>query len=295
MFSASRVVLVCSFVAGAATMTASASVIHACYSKSNGDVRIVPTASDCNAKTETAIKWSVQGPEGPAGPEGPRGKTGATGATGLRGLTGPAGPQGPTGATGATGAQGIQGATGPAGSTGPQGPGGYNGVELFTNSGTFQVPANITHVLVELIGAGGAGGGGSSELGGGYGGGGAYTKAFLTVTAGTYTVNVGQGGTGNSGSAGNPGGASQFEDGHGDVLAFANGGGGGNVALFPGTGGTAANDNPLFAVAGITGSANNGTSFVTRGTGYGAGGAGGASGATDLGNTGGDGAVLIWW
>jgi len=105
-------------------------VIHGCYLKNGGTIRVIDApASTCKA-TETALDWNQQGQPGAPGPQGPKGDTGDAGATG------PAGPQGPKGDTGATGPAGPQGpkgdtgdtgATGPAGATGPQGPKGDTG------------------------------------------------------------------------------------------------------------------------------------------------------------------------
>jgi len=213
---------------------------------------------------------------------------GAVGPSGVQGLPGPPGPSTP----------GPQGPQGPAGVAGPAGPGGYNGVQLFVASGIWTAPANIQNVVVELIGAGGAGGGGYIDpaIAGGIGGGGAYTKAFVSVTPGqTYAIVVGQGGTGTGSALGRPGGASDFEDGQNTVLAFANGGHGGDILGTPGAGGSSTGNPALFAAPGIIGSTGNGVSFVPRATQYGAGGAGGAGGGIDPGSTGGNGAVLIWW
>ncbi len=140
-------------------------VIHGCYSRFTGGIRLIdteatPPQSCLTFLGETAVSWSVKGPEGPRGATGATGVTGATGArgatgaqgatgnsgaTGQNGATGSTGAQGPagqagatgvsgaTGATGATGAQGAtggqgpQGETGPTGSTGPSGPEGQKG------------------------------------------------------------------------------------------------------------------------------------------------------------------------
>ncbi len=80
----------------------SSGVIHACYSNSQGSVRIVESASDCK-NNETAITWNQTGPAGSPGPAGPQGPSG------------PAGPQGPQGTAGAQGPSGPQGPQGPAG------------------------------------------------------------------------------------------------------------------------------------------------------------------------------------
>ena len=79
-----------------------------------------------------------------------------------------------------------------------------HGIQEFNESGTFEVPAGVSHIVVELWGAGGGGGGGASESagfgpngGGGGGGSGAYIRASLTVIEReTYVVTVGAGGKG---------------------------------------------------------------------------------------------------
>jgi len=50
-------------------------VLHACYKKEKGQLRLVESAADC-LPSELAITWSQTGPTGAQGP------TGATGATG---------------------------------------------------------------------------------------------------------------------------------------------------------------------------------------------------------------------
>ena len=84
-------VVVSSLLIGTAAISASAAtVIHACYIKTTGAVRLVPVVTDCHPN-EQAVSWNEEGPAGPAGPAGPKGATGATG---------PAGPAGaPGGAT----------------------------------------------------------------------------------------------------------------------------------------------------------------------------------------------------
>jgi hypothetical protein len=114
----SLAVVVSSLLLGAAAVSASAAtVIHACYNKSTGDVRIVTASSACHAD-EHAVSWNIEGPKGPEGPAGP------PGAAGPKGATGAAGPAGPTGAPGAVGPAGPAGPAGPTGPTGPTGPSG---------------------------------------------------------------------------------------------------------------------------------------------------------------------------
>jgi Collagen triple helix repeat (20 copies) len=131
------------FLAGGAVALAaipdSSGVIHGCYQKNVGNLRVIdPDAGDNCRPPEIAISWNQTGPVGPVGPQGPKGDTGATGAQGPKGDTGATGPQGLKGDTGATGAQGPKGdtgatgpkgdtgATGPQGAPGPQGPPGTN-------------------------------------------------------------------------------------------------------------------------------------------------------------------------
>jgi len=53
-------------------------VIHGCYQKHGGDLRIVSNAKWCR-HNEIAISWNKTGPQGPAGPEGPIGPAGPPG------------------------------------------------------------------------------------------------------------------------------------------------------------------------------------------------------------------------
>lgn len=210
---------------------------------------------------------------------------GAPGPTGAPGGQGPAGLAGPSGAPGAaatvqvgtvtTGAPGSQAAVSNGGNSNaavlnftiPQGAagsgtGGFNGVQEFTQSGSFTVPAGITHIFVEMWGGGGGGGAGGfaiSEPGSfgqyvdrtsgspiaycsgtsGFGcGAGGYTRGVAAVTPGAvYTITVGA--TGAPGTppgnvdtgmgAGGNGGDSEITDSSGTVLIKAGGGQGGSA------------------------------------------------------------------
>jgi hypothetical protein len=67
-----------------------------------------------------------------------------------------------------------------------------NNKQVFTSSGTFNVPAGVSRVKVTVIGAGGNGGNGSGDYPGGGGGAGGYVVDYVAVTAGgTATVTVG--------------------------------------------------------------------------------------------------------
>jgi hypothetical protein len=95
---ASMVVLVVSATAvgyASGTNTGSAaSVVHACYSRLTGLVRIVDPGTPCRIG-ETAISWNQAGPPGSPGVAGP------TGPSGPPGVSGPVGPPGPSGAANA--------------------------------------------------------------------------------------------------------------------------------------------------------------------------------------------------
>jgi hypothetical protein len=71
-------------------------VLHGCYQKNNGQLRIIDPAVDDCRPSEIALQWSQQGPPGPQGPMGLQGPQGAIGPMGLQG---PAGPPGPAGST----------------------------------------------------------------------------------------------------------------------------------------------------------------------------------------------------
>jgi hypothetical protein len=71
----------------------SSGVIHGCYAKSDGALRVVEAGARCG-RHGRAISFDQTGPIGPRGASGATGPAGAQGATGA---TGPAGPQGATG------------------------------------------------------------------------------------------------------------------------------------------------------------------------------------------------------
>jgi hypothetical protein len=80
-----------------ATIPDSNGVIHGCFGKSGGDVRVIDnTVTNCS-KTESALTWNIQGAQGPQGVQGPAGPAGPQGVPGPTGPQGPAGPQGPSG------------------------------------------------------------------------------------------------------------------------------------------------------------------------------------------------------
>ncbi|MFT4010047.1 MAG: hypothetical protein QM655_08400 [Nocardioidaceae bacterium] len=102
------------------SLTATNSVlVSACYTASNGDVRVVSADSACK-QSEVKIVWRKRGKAGP---------TGETGAQGLQGLPGLPGVQGARGPRGPVGAQGLPGEDGADGATGAQGPQGDQGIQ----------------------------------------------------------------------------------------------------------------------------------------------------------------------
>ncbi len=257
--------------------------------------------------------WQLIAASGAAGPTGPAGPQGAAGPAGAAGSPG---PQGAQGATGPQGPAGVTGPIGPQGATGPAGLGGFNGMQLFTTAGTtsFVVPANVTNLLVEMIGGGGGGGSGNSQgttaffVGGG-GGSGAYTKTLVPVTPGaTYNIVVGAYGTDIEGANGSDGGSSQITSSDGSaILVYASGGSGGAAATTAadgtfGQGGSNTGNPAVFASPGMPGQVGNGDgsgppggsglALVPNGQTFGGGGAGGGPGPFP-GNRGGAGVVLI--
>ena len=67
-----------------ATIPDGGGVIHSCYARSGGSLRVID-AGVTNCKSgETSLNWNQTGPAGAAGPAGAKGDTGAAG---------PAGPQ----------------------------------------------------------------------------------------------------------------------------------------------------------------------------------------------------------
>lgn len=66
-----------------ASIPDAAGVIHGCYSKDLGILRVIDTAKGQSCrKWETALDWNQQGPQGPQGVAGPQGPQGASGISG---------------------------------------------------------------------------------------------------------------------------------------------------------------------------------------------------------------------
>ncbi len=77
-------------------------VIHGCYKKSGGILRLVEDSATQCSGNESPLTWNQTGDRGPAGPQGPQG---------LQGNVGPTGPQGEAGPAGAPGMPGVSAAT----------------------------------------------------------------------------------------------------------------------------------------------------------------------------------------
>jgi len=142
-----------------------------------------------------------------------------------------------------------------------------HGSQTFTSNGTFTVPAYVTEITVVEVG----GGGGGCEYGASIctnGMPGQVTTVQLAVTPGEqFSVTIGSGGTGGANSSpGNAGGTTSF----GSYNAA-----GGDGAFQPNFGNTTLLNTPL-----------------GNGTGYGD---GGASNQSSAGNTGSNGAVIVYW
>jgi hypothetical protein len=68
-------------------------VIHACYKKKNGKLRVVSSRRKCGSR-ERSIAWNRRGRRGARGLTGARGSRGRRGRRGATGPTGPAGKDG---------------------------------------------------------------------------------------------------------------------------------------------------------------------------------------------------------
>src|SRR5436189_12292 len=112
--------------AAASIPTDGAGVIHGCYSKTSGSLRIIDSTLAC-AGTEGTVNWNQTGPKGDGGEKGASGGQGEQGVKGEKGDTGAKGEKGLKGDKGDTGAQGEKGVKGDKGDTGAQGEQGLKG------------------------------------------------------------------------------------------------------------------------------------------------------------------------
>jgi hypothetical protein len=96
-----------SFAAAASSIPDDGGVIHGCYQKNKGSVRVVQSAAECNP-SEVLISWNQKGPKGD---KGDKGEQGIQGEQGLQGVPGEQGQKGDKGDPGAAGAPGAPGAT----------------------------------------------------------------------------------------------------------------------------------------------------------------------------------------
>jgi hypothetical protein len=101
-----------------------AGVIHGCYQKVNGQLRVIDTDKGqiCNP-SENPLNWNQTGPQGAQGAQGPQGPAGLPGPQGDPGPQGPQGPAGPKGDPGPQGASGTSDAYSTGGPYGPNFPG----------------------------------------------------------------------------------------------------------------------------------------------------------------------------
>jgi len=206
--------------------------------------------------------------------------------------------------------------------------GGLHSFQVFTSgtAATYTRPANVSSILVELVGGGGAGGGSVGNVSGtafGAGGGaGGYVVSYIPSAASTYTYTVGAAGAGSSGNNGGAGGNTTFST----FTASAGAGGnamvsistaassssaggaggaasGGGIANVPGQGGGAGYTSQGNGFTGFGGSniygsgapSKNSAGTGTAGTGFGAGGGGGLSTTvTAAGGAGTSGIIIVW-
>jgi len=71
-----------------ASIPDSGGVIHGCYQKNNGNLRVIDSSGKGCTTSEKPRDWSQTGPTGLTGESGATGPTGATGATGPSGVSG---------------------------------------------------------------------------------------------------------------------------------------------------------------------------------------------------------------
>lgn len=216
--------------------------------------------------------------------------------------------------------------------TNTTGGGGLRSFQFFTTgtAATYTKPANITSILVEMVGGGGGGGGSStctaSQLScGGGGGAGGYARTWIVSAAATYTYTVGAAGTGGTagGGTGGTGGTTTFSFGSMSASGGTGGVGGSAIATssagqsIGGSGGVGANANTILlgsagqwamtsqggiigAIGGVSFFGGGGVAGTPGAGGNGAVGSGGGgattfqSGTGQAGGNGGTGYIIVW-
>jgi hypothetical protein len=186
---------------------------------------------------------------------------------------------------------------------------GLKSVQTFTSSGTWNKPAGVTKVIVEVQGAGGGGGSGDN-YGGQIGGGGGYAKKMIDVSSiASSTITVGSGGAGGIPIVnGSNGGDSIWSDGTNTVTGgggiggkFGNGGGVVNITVKGSASGGDINieggetGHSMFGFAGQRWNVN--ATATDNATGYGSGGCAPANivnGDNYTGAPGRSGIVIVW-
>jgi hypothetical protein len=88
-------------------------VIHGCYAKSGGAMRIIDGSVTQCKSGETSLNFNQTGSQGIQGVQGPIGPAGPQGLQGTQGLTGATGETGPAGAAGTSEVWATQGLTTP--------------------------------------------------------------------------------------------------------------------------------------------------------------------------------------
>jgi hypothetical protein len=209
--------------------------------------------------------------------------------------------------------------------------GGVRSFQIFTSgtAATYTKPANVTSILIELVGGGGGGAGSNTTstaqicVGSG-GAAGGYARLYVASAASTYTYTVGAAGSaGSIGGNGGTGGTTSFPA----LFLQATGGGGGFFmtatstlaaqSVTGGFGGTGSNGNVntsgapgMWGLSSLTAEypGNGGNSYFAGGGGCqlggaglaGSNGSGGGGGATNqnstgnVGGAGGAGLIIVW-
>lgn len=105
-----------------------------------------------------------------------------------------------------------------------------HGSQLFTTNGTFTVPSNVREIRVAIIGGGGSGsayaGNATVTISGGNSGTCVYTDSISVTPGDTYSVGIGQGGSGVTSSGGATDGNAGTSSSFGSLITAAGGSGG---------------------------------------------------------------------